>query len=202
MAMAMLVALPGLGLHVSAALGIERRLERDDPRPKSFGHRLDDRIAADAERFRQDFGRQMAVAQMPGESSKGERVGGPDFRERLGRGDDLDNAPVLEAQSVAAAQHRGLCEVKHEGKTADAGHRHAATIAVVKIEDDRIGRGARPPARGYDLVGAQHHRLSVARKRGVGRRPDPPSSTLNDKGKERQPACKPGSVWPGLIAPT
>src|SRR5579863_2681646 len=48
-----------ISLHVSAALGIERRLERDDPRPKPFGHRLDDRIAADAQRLRQNFGRQM-----------------------------------------------------------------------------------------------------------------------------------------------
>ena len=44
--------LPVLGLHVSAALGIERRLERDDPRPKPLGHRLDDRISADAQRLR------------------------------------------------------------------------------------------------------------------------------------------------------
>src|SRR5277367_1714005 len=99
-----------ISLHVSAALGIERRLERDDPRPKSLGHRLDDRIAADAQRLRQDFGWQMAVAEMPGDAGQSEPVGGPDLRQRLGRGHDFDNAPVLEAQTVAAAQHRGFCE--------------------------------------------------------------------------------------------
>jgi hypothetical protein len=46
-----------LRLHVGAALGIERRFERDDPRAKPICHRLDDRIAADTQRLRQNFGR-------------------------------------------------------------------------------------------------------------------------------------------------
>src|SRR5579863_4190604 len=104
-----------ISLHVSAALGIERRLERDDPRPESLGHRLDDRIVADAQRLRQDFGRQMAVAEMPGDAGQSDPVGGPDLRQRLGCGDDFDNAPVLEAQTVAAAQHRRFREIEKEG---------------------------------------------------------------------------------------
>ena len=30
----------------------------------------------------------------------------------------------------------------------------------------------------------------------------PLGPSLNEKRSKRQPACKPGSVWPGLIAPT
>ena len=37
-----------LGLHIGAALGIERRLERDHASPETLGHRLDDGVAADA----------------------------------------------------------------------------------------------------------------------------------------------------------
>ena len=37
-----------LGLHIRAALGIERRLERDHASPETLGHRLDDGVAADA----------------------------------------------------------------------------------------------------------------------------------------------------------
>ena len=48
--------LAGLGLHIGAALGIERRLERDHPSPEPLGHRLDDGIAADPQRLRQHFG--------------------------------------------------------------------------------------------------------------------------------------------------
>jgi hypothetical protein len=149
-----------VGLHVSAALGIERRLERDDPCPKSLGHRLDDRIAADAQGPRQDFSRQMAVAEMPGDAGQSERVGSPNLRQRFGGGDDFDNASVLEAQTVAAAQHRGFGEIEQEGKTADAGHGHAPAITVVEIEHHRVRRRAGPLAGGYDFVSAQHQRLS------------------------------------------
>ena len=45
-----------LGLHIGAALGIERRLERDHAGAKTLGHRLDDGVAADAQRLRQHFG--------------------------------------------------------------------------------------------------------------------------------------------------
>ena len=190
-----------LGLHISAALGIERRLESDDPRPKPLGHRLDDGISADAQRLRQDFSWQMTVAEMPGDPGQSRSVGGPDLRQRLGRGDDFDYAPVFEAQTVAAAKHRGFREVEQEGKAADASHGHTPAIALVKIEHHRDGRRARPLAGGYDFVSTQHHRLSAARKGGVVQRSDRPRSTLNEKRKERQPACKPGSVWPGLIAP-
>ena len=169
-----------ISLHVSAALGIERRLERDDPRPKSIRHRLDDRIAADAQRLRQDFGRQMAVAEMPGDADQSEPVGGPDLRQRLGRGDDFDDAPVLEAQTVAAAQHRGFCEIEKEGEPADAGHGHAPAIALVKIEHHSIGRRAGPLAGGYHSVSTQHRRLSGLKGRVVGSG-RPPRSTLNEK---------------------
>ena len=104
----------------------------------------------------------MAVAEMPGDAGQSEPVGGPDLRQRLGRGDDFDNAPVLEAQTVAAAQHRGFCEIEQEGKTADAGHGHAPAIALVKIEHHRVGRRARPLAGGNDFVSTQHRRLSAA----------------------------------------
>jgi hypothetical protein len=103
------------GLHVSAALGIERGFERDNASPKSFGHRLDDRIASDAQRFRQDFSWQMPVAEMPSDACQSEPISRPDLSQRLRRGDHLDNASVLEAQSVAAAQHRGFREIKQEG---------------------------------------------------------------------------------------
>ena len=46
-----------LGLRISPAFGIERRLKCDHPSPETLGHRLDDGIAADAQRLRQHFGR-------------------------------------------------------------------------------------------------------------------------------------------------
>jgi hypothetical protein len=149
-----------LGLHVSAALGVERRLKLDDPGAKTFGHRLDDRIATDAQCSREDFGRQVAIAEMPGDTGEIEPIGSPYLRQGLGRGDDLDNASVFEAQAVAAAQHRCFGEIEQEGKAANAGHGQPSAIAVVKIEHHRVGRRAGPLAGRYNFVSAQHHRLS------------------------------------------
>ena len=151
-----------LGLHVCAAFGVERRLERNDPGPQALGHRLDHGIAADAQRLRQEFGRQMAIAEMPGDACQRQRVSGPDLRQRLWRRDHLDNASILESQTVAAAQHRGFREVEQEFEAADAGHDEAPAIALVEIEHHRVGRRAGPLAGGDDFVGAQHHRLSAA----------------------------------------
>jgi|SRR5580704_9480713 hypothetical protein len=85
-----------LGLHIGAALRIERRFERDHPRPETLGHRLDDGVAADAQRLWHDFGRQMTVAEVPGDAGQGQGVGGPDFRQRFGLGKHFDHASVLE----------------------------------------------------------------------------------------------------------
>ena len=151
-------------------------------------------IAADAQRLRRHLGRQVPVAEMPGDAHEGERVGGADFGERLGRGQNLDEAAVLEPEAVAAAQHRRLRQVEQEGEPADAGHDEAAAVALVELEHHAVGRLARPRPRGKNLVRPQH-------------RSGPPPClvrppSMDERQKERQPACKPGSVWPGLIAPT
>src|SRR5271165_1177520 len=58
-------ALAGLGLHIGAALGIERRFERDHAGAEARGHLLDHRVAPDAQGLRHQFCRQMAVAEVP-----------------------------------------------------------------------------------------------------------------------------------------
>src|ERR1700675_4415828 len=67
-AMAVRVTVVGMRVRsgISAAFGIERRLDLDDAGAKPGHHRLDDVVAADAQALRHDLGRQMAVAEMPG----------------------------------------------------------------------------------------------------------------------------------------
>jgi hypothetical protein len=150
--------LPGaaLGLRIGAAFGIERRFERDHAGAETLGHRLDNGIAANSQRFPRYFGRQVTVAEMPGDASERERVGGPDLRQRFGRGDHLDHTSVLEPQPVAAAQHRRLDKIEQEFEPADAGHGDASAIALVEVEHHTIRRSARPMAGRDDFVSAQH----------------------------------------------
>jgi hypothetical protein len=105
----------------------------------------------------------MAVAEMPSDARQRQRVGRTDLRQRLGRRNHFNDAPVLESQTVAAAQHRGFSEVEQEFEAANAGHDEAPAVAFVVIEHHRVGRRARPLAGGDDFVGAQHCRLSAAR---------------------------------------
>jgi len=145
-----------LGLHIGAALGIERRLERDHAGPETHGHRLDDGVAADAQRLWHDFGRQMTVAEVPGDAGQGQWVCGPDLRQRFGLGEHFDHASVLEVQPIAAAQHCRFGEVEQEFEPADAGHGDTPAIALVEVEHHRIRRSARPMAGRDDFVSAQH----------------------------------------------
>ena len=104
----------------------------------------------------------MAVAKMPGDAGERSPVGGPDFRQRLGRRNHFDNSSILDAQTVAAAQHRGFGEVEQEFEPADAGHGYAPPMSLVKIEHHRIGRRTGPLTGGYHFVRTLHRRLSAA----------------------------------------
>jgi hypothetical protein len=84
----------------------------------------------------------MAVAEMPGDAGQRQRVSRTDLRQRLGRRNHFNDAPVLESQTIAAAQHRRFREVEQEFEAADPGHGEAPAIAFVEIEHDRVDRRA------------------------------------------------------------
>ena len=149
-------AAAAFGLHIGPAFRIERRLERDHPSPKTLDHLLDDRVAADAQRFWHDLGRQMAVAEVPGDTGQRQWVGCPDFRQRFGLGDHLHHAPVLKPQSIAAAQHRRFRKIEEEFEPVDARHGDTPAIPSVEVQYDRVRRSARPMAGRDDFVSAQH----------------------------------------------
>ena len=146
----------GVTARVRAALGIERRLDLDDARAQPFHHRLDDVIAADAQAFRHDLGRQMAIAEMPGDPDQMQRIGAADFEQRFRGGHNLDQPPVFEDQRIAAAQRDGALQVEQEFEPARAGHRHPPPVPVVEIEHDGIGRGLRPAMLAQDFGRADH----------------------------------------------
>src|ERR1700676_954682 len=80
---------------IGAAFGIERRLDLDDAGAEALYHRLDDVIAPDPQALRHDLGRQMAVAEMPGEANQMLRIAAPDLDQRLRWRDHLDQPRIL-----------------------------------------------------------------------------------------------------------
>ena len=129
---------------IGAAFRVERRFDRDNRGAESPRHVLDDMIAPDAQALGQQFGRQMAVAEMPGDAHQRGQVGAADLGERLGRGDNLDDAAILQRETVAGAQHHRFGQIEQESEAAHASHRDATAIAFVVVEDDRVGRFAGP----------------------------------------------------------
>jgi hypothetical protein len=152
------VLVVGMRMHggISAAFGIERRLDFNNTRAEPGHHRLDDVVTADAQALRHDLGRQMAVAEMPGDPHQMERIGATDFDQRLGSGDDLDQAAIFQHQRVAAAQCYGIFQIEQEFQPARARHRHPPPVPVVEIEDDGVGRGVRPAMLALNFGGADH----------------------------------------------
>ena len=126
-------------LRIGAAFGIERRLDLDDARAQSLHHRLDDVVAANAQALRHDLGRQMAVAEMPGDPDQMQWIGAADLEQRLGGRDNLDQPSVLQHQRIATAQRHRVLQVEQKLKPARARHRHPPPVPVVEIEHDGIG---------------------------------------------------------------
>lgn len=133
---------------IGAAFGIERRLDERDFAAKAARHVLDDVITSDPQGASGQFHRQVAIAEMPGDPGERDRVLATDFGERFWRRDHFHDAPVIEQEAVAAAQHHGLGQVEEKGEAAHARHRQAAAITIVIVEHDGIGRRAGPGAGG------------------------------------------------------
>jgi hypothetical protein len=141
---------------IGAAFGIERRLDLDHARPQPLHHRLDDVIASDPQALGHDLGRQMAVAEMPGEANQMVRIRAPDLDQRLRRRHDLDQTSIVEHQRVAAAQRDRVFQIEQKRQAPRAGHRHPPPVTVVEVEHDGIGRRDRPAILRADLRRADH----------------------------------------------
>lgn len=144
------------GTGVGAAFGIERRLDLDDARAKALYHRLDNVIAAYAQGLWHDLGRQMAVAEVPGDPDQMMRIAPLDLDQRLGRRHHVDQPPVLEHQRIPSAQRDGVLKIEQKLNSARARHRHPPPMPIVEIKDDGIGRRFLPAMLAQDFGRADH----------------------------------------------
>ena len=148
-------------LQISPALRIERRFDLQHLRAEALRHFLNHMVASNAQAPRRDFGRQVPIAEMPRDAHRQRRIRAADFRQRLRRCDDFDDAPVFKHDRVAASEHHGVRQIEEEFQTAHPGHGDAAAMALLGIEHDRIGGLAAPGAGGFDVMGGQHGRALV-----------------------------------------
>lgn len=134
---------------IGAAFRIERRLDFDDASAKPQDHFGDDVIAADAQTARRDLGRQVAVAEMPGDPHQMLWIRAADLEQRFGGGDNLDQPAILQHQGVAPAECHGLVEIEQKREPAGPLHGKAPPVPIVEPEHDAVGRLSCP-------TGAEH----------------------------------------------
>ena len=146
---------------IGPALRIERRLDSNDARAEASHHLPDDVIAPDAQPLADDLRRQMAIAEVPGDTHQVMRVGAANFHQRFRRGDHLNQSSVFKHQGVATAERHGFLQIQQELQPARASHRHPPTVPVVETEDHRIG-GPGPTPRRANLRRADHDGVLIA----------------------------------------
>src|SRR5216683_2735822 len=96
----MMVMLAPAALGIGASFRIEWRVDAADFRAEPRHHVDDHLVPADAQTRAGDLHRQMAVAEMPGDTCKLRAVAAGDLGERLGGGTDGEIAAALELEPV------------------------------------------------------------------------------------------------------
>jgi hypothetical protein len=93
-------------------------------------------VAADQDAVCQDLGRQMAVADLPGQGQQMAGVMAAHFVKRFRRSADLDDAAIVEDEPVAMAQQPRLGEVEQELDAVVGDHLHAPPVARGLVQRD------------------------------------------------------------------
>lgn len=139
--MAMIVAtaaVVAMVVMMDLGLGLERPLDlahRAALAANQFGQRG---ILLDIDRIGGDLGRDMAAAQVPGETRQPQRVLGGDRDQLLRRRPDQDERTVLELDRIAVVQRRRLVEVEQDVLPAIALERGMARVAAMVVEGEDL----------------------------------------------------------------
>ena len=146
----------GRGGGIDAAFRIERRLDGERAPAERLGHRLDHRIAANAQPLADDLHRQLPMTEMPGDSRHMRQIVAANLGQRLGCRHHFDQPAVIQHQSIAAAQRQLLLKIEQKRQPAGAGQRGVPAAPCIKIEHDRVGRRLCPMMLSNNFAGADH----------------------------------------------
>ncbi len=137
----MTVAAGGIG----TGLRIKWRFDRLDMAAKALDHRLDDVIGADADAIAEQLNRQMAIAEMPGDTHEFSFMVGMNFKQRLGLRSDTDHTASVRGKTVAVPQTNRFRQIdQHLG----SGYRRqddAAAKTTVVVDQNLIDFSFRIP---------------------------------------------------------
>src|SRR5438128_1971460 len=97
-------------------------------------------IRPDTKNLVSNFGRQMPVAQMPGETHKLIGIFMPDFDNVFGSGLDSEPPPILELQAVSVGHRNRLRKIEQDIFALIRGETNAAAMARVKVEGESTRR--------------------------------------------------------------
>src|ERR1700722_15331057 len=98
------VAMLGCWRGVGAAFGIEWRFDLDDARTEPAQHLFQHMIAANAQRFRQNLCRHMAIAEVPGDAHEMRWIVAAYLKEQFRCSNDFHQPSIVEDQGVAISE--------------------------------------------------------------------------------------------------
>jgi hypothetical protein len=140
MSVRVLVGPTGTAAVISPGLWRKRLEHVSEGGAQPSQHVLDNRVLADQNAPRLQLRRQMPVANMPGESDERRCVLGGDFDELLRGSLNTNEAPILEAQSVAGTQDYSPWQIQQESGAACGNITHAPSVPLVIVQHEAIGR--------------------------------------------------------------
>ncbi len=159
--MVVMIVPVNVAMAVGAAFGIERRQHGFHGGAQPLQHVLDDMIVADPQPITEKLGRQVPVAEMPGDTDQFGRTGSPDLQKALGNGLHQDQTTIFKLKGIAILHYGGLLEIEEKHRLADAAHDEAAAMTIVAFESERVGRRAGPGSGGKDSCCGDHDDRSL-----------------------------------------
>lgn len=155
---------------VGAALGPERAHDLASARAEAPDHLKQHVVVADIDRVLVDLGRDVPVADMPGDLRQPDRIAGRHLDQPLRRGLDLDEPAVFELHGIAVIQNRGAVQIEQEFEPAFRNQGDAAAMARLMVEREGVGDavglhgGAAENGSGADHQGLSGEAGRVARR--------------------------------------
>jgi len=151
------------GRLIGAAFWLERSIDDGDGGAKAAHHFFQHRIAGDADAVGKQLGRDVTVAEVPGEAGQMVRVAGDDLGHRLLSRHHRNGAAIVQRQAIAMLQARGFLEIQQKHHIALPAHRDPAAVATVMRQHHAVSRPRNVPgAGGQKRAGVDHDRLLEA----------------------------------------